>query len=165
MSLLDALPLGSEFDASLAAKIEAKEDQIDRIENKLESLIEQQRIRLHQTMAKQPGLISFPGTRAKWYQQQQAQIASVQRLQDRLETVREIRDDVGVHMPRVEELALNKLKHEDPELVSGWEDMREAQRRHQALARNEEKKRKHTQDGRNRSSWLSLTRAISNQAE
>ena len=139
-ALLEATPLESQYSASFAALVEEKHDQAERIEDKLENLIDLQVSRLQQTQARQPGLFALPGARAKWQQQVQQQQNTVQRLHGRLETVREIKEGMGVHGPRIDELAIRKLRAQEPELASEWDDMQEAQRLHQALQRKQEKK-------------------------
>ena len=129
-----------------SAQVEAKHDQAERIEDRLEDLIERQESRMQQAQAKQPGMLALPSTRAKWQQQMQQQQATLQRLHGRLETVREIKEGMGIHSPRIEELAARKLRAQEPELASEWADMREAQRRPEALQRKEEQEKKQTQD-------------------
>nr|ADD63315.1 KfrC stable inheritance protein [uncultured bacterium pAKD4] len=145
-ALLEASPLESQYGAAFAAQVEAKHDQAERIEDRLEDLIERQESRMQQAQAKQPGMLALPSTRAKWQQQMQQQQATLQRLHGRLETVREIKEGMGIHSPRIEELAARKLRAQEPELASEWADMREAQRRHEALQRKEEQEKKQTQD-------------------
>lgn len=137
-ALVEAFPLESQYSVVLAAHVQAKHEQVERIEDRLELLIEQQATRLQQVQAKQPGILSLPSTRAKWQQQAQRQQAALQRLQGRLENVREIKDGMGIHGPRIEELAMRKLRTQEPELAAEWDEMREAQRRHQALLRKKE---------------------------
>ena len=141
-ALLEASPLESQYSAAFAAQVEAKHDQAERIEDRLENLIEQQASRLQQTQAGQPGLFSRPGARAKWQSQVQQQQSAMQRLHGRLETVREIKDGMGAHGPRIEVLAHRKVHTQEPELVKDWEEMREAERLHQALLRKQEQEKK-----------------------
>ena len=141
-ALLEATPLESQYSASFAALVEEKHDQAERIEDKLENLIDLQVSRLQQTQARQPGLFTLPGARAKWQQQVQQQQNTVQQLHGRLETVREIKEGMGVHGPRIDELAIRKLRAQEPELASEWDDMQEAQRLHQALQRKQEQEKK-----------------------
>jgi hypothetical protein len=141
-ALLEATPLESQYSASFAALVEEKHDQAERIEDKLENLIDLQVSRLQQTQAKQPGLFSFPGARARWQQQVQQQQNTMQRLHGRLETVREIKEGMGIHNPRIDELAIRKLRAQEPELASEWDDMQEAQRLHQAMQRKQEQEKR-----------------------
>lgn len=56
--------------------------------------------------------------------------------------MREIKEGMGVHSPRIEELAAHKLRFQEPSLTSQWVDMQEAHRRHQALLRKMEQDKK-----------------------
>ena len=145
-ALVDTVPLESQYAATLAVQVQAKHDQVERIEDKLENLIEQQASRMAQVQARQPGMLALPGTRAKWQQQMQAQQATKQRLEGRLEVVREIKEGMGLHCPRIEELATRKLRAKAPELASDWDDMREAQRLHQVLLRKQEHDKQRLQE-------------------
>jgi len=137
-ALIDAPPIESQYATALASQIGSKHDQVERIEDRLESLIEQQSSRLQQSRSQQPGLIALPSTKSKWQQQVQQQQSTMQRLQGRLEMVREIKDSMGAHGPRIEELAIKKLRHEEPGLASEWDEQQAAIRRHQALQRKKE---------------------------
>lgn len=141
-ALFEATPLESQYSAAFAAQVEAKHDQAERIEDRLENLIEMQSSRLQLAQSSQPGIFALPGTRAKWQQQLQQRQSAMQRLQGRLEAVREIKEGMGVHGSRIEELATRKLRAQEPELAGGWDDMREAQRQHQSLLRKQEQEKK-----------------------
>jgi hypothetical protein len=105
-------------------------------------LIEVQASGLQQTQIRQPGMFALPGTWAKWQRQVAQQQNIIQRLQVRLETVREIKDGMGIHGPRIEELATRKLRAQEPELAGEWDELWEARRRHQALQRKQEQDKK-----------------------
>ena len=123
-----ATTLATTYSAALAVQVEAKYDQAERIEDKLENLIEQQSSRLQQCRSQQPSLIALPGARSRWQQQLEQQQGTLQRLQGRLETVREIKEGMGTHGPRMEELATRKLRHQEPGLACEWDQLQEAQR-------------------------------------
>lgn len=166
-ALLETSPLASQYAAALAAHVEAKHDQVERIEDRLEGVIEQQEAKLHQIEAKQPGILSMPSTRANWQSQVQQQQALLQRLHGRLEGVREIKDGMGLHGPRVEELATRKLRHDEPELAEGWDEMRAAQRAHEALMRKQDQEKRiklereqSAGQGRGQAQSLNLSRSV-----
>jgi hypothetical protein len=144
-AMLEATPLESQYGAAFAALVEAKHDQAERIEDRLESLISQQTSRLQQTLTGQPGLFSSLGAQARQNQVKQQKI--IQRLQDRLEAVREIKEGMGVHGPRIEELVTRKLRAQEPGLTREWEDMCEARRLHQALLRSQEQDKRRALEG------------------
>lgn len=167
-AILETFPVESLYTAALAAHVEAKHDQVERIEDRLEGMIEKQEAKLHQLEAKQPGILSMPSTRANWQSQVQQQQALLQKLHDRLEGVREVKDGMGLHGPRVEELATRKLRQAEPELAEGWDEMRAAQRAHEALMRkNDQAKRLKVEReqaatvGRGQTQSLSLNRSHS----
>ena len=99
----------------------------------------------------QPGLLAFPATRAQWQQQVQQQQKTMQRLLGRLELVREVRDSMGVHAPRIEELAARKLRTRYPGLASEWDAQQQAQRLEKLLQQQ-------TQQGPERSHVLQTGR-------
>ncbi len=159
----EAAPLDQTYQEALALYVQAKHDQVERIEDRLENLIDRQQARLQQTQANQPGLLSRPGAKRAWQNQQMQQQARLQSLHVRLEAVREIKEGMGLHSPKVEELATRKMRAENPELASDWDAMREAARRHQALQRREEQERKQAQaleQRSGRSQSLGLTRPV-----
>ncbi|WP_039816554.1 IncP plasmid survival protein KfrC family protein [Xanthomonas arboricola] len=159
---LEAAPLDQTYQEALALYVQAKHDQVERVEDRLENLIDRQQARLQQTQANQPGLLTRPGAKRAWQNQQMQQQARLQSLHVRLEAVREIKEGMGLHSPKVEELATRKMRAENPELASDWDAMREAARRHQALLRREEQEKKQAQtlERPGRSQSLGLTRAV-----
>ena len=160
--MLGAAPVEQTYQAALASYVEAKHDQVERLEDRLETMIEQQEARLQRTQANTPGLLSRPGTRRAWQAQQAQQQARLQTLHNRLDAVREIKEGMGVHAPRVEELATRKMRTENPELASDWDAMREAARKHEILMRQKDKEKERTQtQERGRSQSLSLSRPTS----
>jgi hypothetical protein len=141
-SLIDSAPLESQYTAALATQVDAKHDQAERIEDRLENLIELQASRLQQVQVQQPGLLALPGTRQLWQQNLQQQQNTLQKLRGRLEAVREIKEGMGLHSPRIEELAAHKLRFKEPDMAADWVNRQEAQRRHQALIRQQEQDQK-----------------------
>lgn len=141
-SLIDSAPLEFQYTAALAAQVDAKHDQTERIEDKLENLIELQASRLQQVQVQQPGFLALPGTRQLWQQKMQQQQNTLLKLRGRLEAVREIKDGMGLHSPRIEELAAHKLRFKEPDMAADWVSRQESQRRHQALLRQQEQNQK-----------------------
>ena len=118
---------------------QAKHDQVEHIEDRLENLIDRQQALL----AADPGVRAWPAflcpaLSEPGRNQQAQQQARLQTLHARLEAVREIKEGMGLHSPKIEELATRKMRAENPELVSDWDAMREAARRHELLMRKQE---------------------------
>jgi len=120
--------------------LRAKHDQVEHIEDRLEGLIDRQRARLQQTQILAPGLLSLPSSKRAWQSQQAQQQAYLQTLQARLDMVREIKEGMGLHSPKLEELATRKMCAENSELASNWDSMREVTRRHELLMRKQDRK-------------------------
>ena len=156
---LEAAPVEQSYPETLALYVQAKHDQVEHIEDRLENLIDRQQARLQQTQASAPGRLSLPGSKRAWQNQQAQQQARLQTLHARLEAVREIKEGMGLHSPKIEELATRKMRAENPELASDWDAMREAARRHELLMRKQEQERKQSQaqerPGRSQSLGLS----------
>ena len=155
-ALFEASPLEVQYAATFEAFVQAKHDQVDRIEDKLESLIDRQNVKLQAARTQEPGILSRPGVRTKWQQQIQKQLRVIQRLQHRLENVQEIRDGMGIYSPKIEELATRKLRTQEAELAAEFDDMREAQRLHQVLQREKERKKHLSQESDRLGSGLTL---------
>ena len=153
-ALLEAAPLEQTYQESLAVYVQAKHDQAERIENRLEGIIDQQQTKLQQMQTRAPDRFWVPGTKRALQTQQHARL---QMLHNRLETVREIKEGMGLHSPKIEELATRKMRADNPKLASDWDAMRETARRHQAMARNQEQERKQRQE-RSRRQTLNLSR-------
>jgi hypothetical protein len=156
-ALLEAAPIEQTYQEALALHVQSKHSQVERIEDRLENLIDQQQARLQQTQASTPGLLSFPSARHAWQRQLTQQQARLQTLHTRLEAVREIKEGMGLHVPKIEELATRKMRAENPDLAADWDSMREATRRHQMLVRQKEQQRALSQERPGRSLSLGLS--------
>ena len=106
---------------TLGSYILAKHEQADRIESRLEHLIDRQQARLQQRQLARPGFLSLPATRKAWQAEQARQQAGLNRLRARLQTVREIREGTGRHGSRIESLAHRKMRMENPKLAKDWD--------------------------------------------
>lgn len=158
---LEAAPIEQTYQEALAIYVQSKFAQVEHIEDRLENLIDRQQARLQQAQTGKPGFLARPGARQAWQTSQAQQQARLQVLHTRLEVVREIKEGMGIHAPRIEELATRKMRAERPDLASDWDAMREAARRHQALTRKQEQERKQAQERRlGRSQSLGLSRTV-----
>ncbi len=164
-SQTDAGNIEQEYNDAVEAAVADKETQAENLENRLESLIDKQEAVLQQMMSRQPGFLALPGQKAKWKSQVQQQQSLLSRLQNRLETVKEIHEGMGLHGPRIHELAKAKVRHDKPELAEGWDEMRAAQRAHENLMRKQAKEQKEKLQREqapslSKGNGLSLTRTI-----
>lgn len=108
--------LEQNYRETLASYILAKYEQADRIEDRLEHLIDRQQSRLQQRRIAQPGFLSLPATRKAWQAQQDRQQARLNRLLSRLKTVQKIKSGI-----RVEAFANSKMRKENPQLARDWD--------------------------------------------
>ena len=148
--------LAQSYESGLAMAVQAKYEQVGHIEDRLEGQIEAQEAKVQKLTSNRPGLLSRPGARRAWASQQMLQQRVLHKLNERLEAVREIRDTMGAHGPKLEELAERRFRRREPELAMGWEDMRAAERGHDAIMRRKEQERRRVQE-RGRGHGLSLT--------
>lgn len=76
-------------------------------------------------MSRQPGFLCLGRKSANGSPQVQQQQSVAEPSANRLETVKEIHDGMGPYGPRINELATAKVRHKEPELAEGWDEMRE----------------------------------------
>ncbi|MFZ0930116.1 MAG: IncP plasmid survival protein KfrC family protein [Syntrophobacteraceae bacterium] len=135
-ALLESTPLESRYNGALANYVQEKQEQVERLQDRLENLIEKEMANLESCQAHRPaGLFLRPGARGAWQREQTGRQATIQRMQNRLEHVREIKAEMGFHGPKIEELAIRKLRLKESDLAGEWDDMRTAQRNHDATER------------------------------
>lgn len=140
-ALLEAAPVEQVYEQMLAIYVQAKGDQVENLEHRLEILIDKQQTALQQIQGNSPEVLSMPGARRSWWAVQAQAQSRLQTLHSRLDLVREIREEMGVHSPKIEELATRKMRIAHPELAADWDSMREATRRHQLLQKQKETQR------------------------
>lgn len=145
-AILEGASLDQSYSETLAMHIQAKHDQVESIEGRLENLIDRQQARIQQSQASRPGFLAMPGARNQWQASQSKQQARLHSLHARLDSVKEIKEGMGLHSPRIEELATRKMRADNPELASDWDAMQEAQRRHQVMQKQQELEKKHKQE-------------------
>lgn len=162
---IGASEIEASYSAALDEIVEEKQDQADRIEDQLENMIETTTARLAQVQANAPGMLALPGTRIKWQAQVAQAQATIQLLHSRLETVREIKEGIGVHGSRIEALAAQKLAERDPQLAGDFADMQEARRLHEVHMRQQHEKERKQSLARDASpsTGLGLSRSLSHQ--
>lgn len=128
------------YENELQTHIEAKQQQVERIESRLDTLIEQQEARLSRTQQNKPGILALPSTRNAWREKQEEQRARLQGLHVRLERVQSLREGMSTHGPKLDELATRKLRTQNPELAAEWDESQAQARREQLEQRQAKKK-------------------------
>lgn len=108
-----------------------KTEQVERIEERLEGLIANQMVKIQSLQNARPGILSLPSSRQNWSMNVNQAQARLNMLQDRLEDVREIREGMGMNAPKLHELAMRKLRDQEPELIKKFDEVQTAVRVHQ----------------------------------
>ncbi|SUD66707.1 Uncharacterised protein [Pseudomonas putida] len=127
-ALLEGGSVQARYNQALGEYVEQKADQCAALEQRLEGLLDRQQAQLQQNLAQRPGWIALPSTRAAWDQANQRCQARLQQLQLRLERVQDLHNGMGLYTPLLEELAVRKLRAEQPELAEQWSLQRQAER-------------------------------------
>lgn len=127
-ALLESSPVQARYNQALGEYVEQKAGQAGALEQRLEELVERQQAQLQQNQAARPGWLALPSTRAAWEQANQRCQARLQQLQGRLERVQDLHHGMGLYTPRIEELAVRRLRAEQPELAEQWSLQRQAER-------------------------------------
>ncbi len=122
--------VGGRYGAALHTYLQANTQRIERIENRLESLIESQQTALGELETQRPGFLASAGTKTAWNASREASQDRLQILQTRLSRLEELRDQSA-------ELAEEKMRDREPELASAWDAVRREQRGRQEEQRRE----------------------------
>lgn len=155
VSLIDSQSVDQQYSTLLMTYIEQKESQAATLEDKIELLLDNQQAALQRHQSHKPGLFSLPRTKADWDLQQQKIYEAIARLQGRLESVREIKDGMSIHGSKIEDLAVKKLRRDEPDLANDFDEMMTAQRTHATVLRQ-----KVTEAKKRDSQGVSLGRAL-----
>lgn len=139
-ALIESGDVQQAYQEALSAYVQAKHGQVEAIEDRLEVLISNQQSKLQQAQSAAPGLLARPSARKAWQAQLSNQSARLQTLNNRLQVVREVKENVSLHGSKIEDLAGDKLQREKPDLFAAWADEKEAQRIRQVHLQQEKKK-------------------------
>jgi hypothetical protein len=126
-TLIASQPVESRYNEALVQYVRAKSGQIDRLEDKLETLIEAAEASLANG-ENAPGLLAGAASRGELETQRRRQMQRLEHLEERLEQVHEIREKSGLYATKVEELAEEKLRREEPQLARERDAFLEAKR-------------------------------------
>jgi N12 class adenine-specific DNA methylase len=115
-----ALPKLS-YQSTLDRYILNKRGQATRLNMRLIKLISRQKERI--SAAGHPGWLTLPATKKEWSASKIRMQERLETLQDRMERVRSIEEGTGVLRPKIEELAIQKLRSEHPALAAEQDAM------------------------------------------
>lgn len=128
LSALDTATISQLHDGVLSEYVIAKQGQAEALEDRLESLVLAQTAKFQQLQNAKPGLLAKPSARNAWNAALATSSARLETLNSRLQGVKEIKDHMGLHSSKIEELARSKMKFETPALVEAWQDAKAGER-------------------------------------
>ena len=124
---------GERYHATLRTYLEANAQRLGRIEDRLETLIENQQAALGELETQRPGFFASAGTRTGWSADVEASRDRLQTLRGRLARVEELKEQSS-------ELAEEKMREREPELAGAWDAARREARAAQTEQRREQQK-------------------------
>lgn len=150
----------NQYTDSLSSIINEKNEQVKRLEAKLSKLITDTNSQIGRLQSNKPGIFSLPGKKKEWANKISQQKHIVAIAIQRLELVHEIRDDMGLHSSKIEDMAKKKLYYRDPHLVKKYRGVvqNENERR---IAESKKKKEQERQQEQSNKAVKSLTQSLS----
>ena len=112
---------GEQYQAALQTYLQANIQRIERIETRLETLIEDQQSALGELEASQPGFLASRRAKAEWSAQIETAQDRLQMLNGRLSRLEEVKEQSA-------ELAEERLRMQEPERATAWDAARRAMR-------------------------------------
>ena len=119
---------GEQYQAALQTYLQANAQRIERIENRLEVLVENQQSTLSELQAHEPGFLVSRRVKSEWTASLETAQDRLQSLNNRLSRVEEIKEQSA-------ELAEEKLREREPEVARAWDHARQAERNAQEKQR------------------------------
>jgi len=145
-ALLENASLEQTLTATLKPYVEAKHEQIERIEARLGQVIEQQQNKMKQTKANPPKHKWLSSKKTKtantdaWYTRINQQQKRLYDLEYRQSLIGKIKAGTDSRVPNINELATRKMRREHPGLAASWDAMRESVRLKQQQERQQREK-------------------------
>ena len=119
---------GEQYQAALQTYLRANAQRIERIENRLEVLVENQQSTLSELKTHEPGFLASRRVRSEWSASLETAQDRLQNLNNRLSRVEEIKEQSA-------ELVEEKLREQEPEMTKAWDQARQAERNAQERQR------------------------------
>lgn len=141
-AMLESSSVELEYNSVLESYIQQKHDQVERIESKLTQLLEKQQVKADRIRSAKPSFFSLPKAVKAWRNQLNKQIGIIAKIESRLTFVKDIRSSMGLHEPRIEELASRKLKLNEPSLYEEYCKRMERERALENQTRSKEREKK-----------------------
>jgi len=130
--------------------IEAKHQQVERIEDKLRGLIRTQQTKIQQLQTNSPRWLARPSAKRAFQTQLSQQQSRLQTIEQRLSGVLAIKTRTNPHAPTVEALAAQKLRREQPELIRSRDAELAAKRLRELKAQDEQREKQRQEQAQQR---------------
>ena len=131
---------GDRYQAALQTYLQANAQRIERIETRLEALVENQQAALSELKTQEPGFLASRRAKAEWS-------ATLETVQDRLQSLNHRLTRVEEIKEQSAELAEEKMREREPEVARAWDQARQVERNtqeKQRQARSAERERGRT---------------------
>lgn len=143
-SMLENSLVEQQYEALLRDYISQKHEQVSRIEEKLGQLLQRQQFQMQKVLMTKPNMFSLPKTKRLWQGQVAQQKGAIARIEGRLTAVKDIKSSMGLHEPRIDEMAAKKLRKDNPSLCREYDFFKVMERKEKANARDKTKEKKQT---------------------
>lgn len=141
-AMLESSAVELEYNNILESYIQQKHNQVERIESKLTQLLQKQQVKADRIRSAKPNFFSLPKAVKTWRNQLNKQVGIIAKIESRLTFVKDIRSSMGLHEPRIEELASRKLRLNEPSLYEEYCKKMEKERALENQTRSKERERK-----------------------
>ena len=139
-ALLDNPPIDTLYSQALAVYLQGKHEQVDRLEDQLRRQKEASQRELNGLQ--KPWRLYSRGKHRSWEKTQAQCKRRIADLSRRLDRVVSLREATGLHSPRLEELAVRKLRWHQNDLAGQWDEQQQTARRQRLeLVRSESSRR------------------------
>lgn len=140
-NLIDSSLVEQMYESTLSVYVQAKTEQVEKIENDLERMIDKQQVQLQNLQINKPGMLSMPGKKKAWEDAISKQKNRLHTLHNRLDIVKEIKDGMGIQTTKINELATKSMRFDNKELANDWDMLQQANRLHAALQKKQQQEK------------------------
>lgn len=139
-NVIDTARLTETYEQTKDIYIQAKYDQVARLEYRLEHMIKGQESKVQQSLLSKPSIFSMPATKKSWDTLQNSHKSRLEQLKLRLHHVRDVKEEMTLHGPKLEQMAIRKMRAENEEIASSWDAQQKSVKLQSLHKKNNQKK-------------------------
>ncbi len=139
-NVIDTARLTETYEQTKDIYIQAKYDQVTRIEYRLEHMIKGQESKVQQSLLSKPSIFSMPATKKSWDTLKNSHKSRLEQLKLRLHHVRDVKEEMTLHGPKLEQMAIRKMRAENEEIASSWDAQQKSVKLQSLHKKNNQKK-------------------------